>query len=103
MIRPVAYEVVIKERAVEDLDAMRVYDAARVVAAIRQQLTIEPTVETRNRKLLPGFVPRFEHELPVWELRVGERRVFYSVDEPARVVHVWAVIVKGRKTSGELS
>lgn len=99
----VSYRVLVKERAAEDLDALRPYDAARIVAAIRQQLTAEPTLPARNRKPLLGFVPSFEHELPVWELRVGEFRVFYSVEESAGLVHVWAIVAKGRKTTGELS
>ena len=81
----------------------RAYDAARVLAAIRAQLTADPAVPTRNRKPLAGFIPQFEHELPVWELRVGELRVFYSIEEPAKLVLVWAVVAKGRKTTRELS
>ncbi len=44
-------------------------------------------METRNKKKLVGLVPPWEHVEPVWELRVGEFRVFYDVDEvEARVV-----------------
>ena len=31
--------------------------------------------------MLVGLVPPWEHEPPIWELRVGEYRAFYDVDE----------------------
>jgi len=37
----------------------------------------------------------------VWELRVGEYRVFYDVDSDRSVVIVQAVRRKGRRTTGE--
>lgn len=43
--------------------------------AIEEQLTHQPTVETRNRKRLRS------NELAVWELRVGVLRVHYDVEE----------------------
>jgi hypothetical protein len=45
----------------------------------------------RNRKLLPGLRPPWEQELPVWELRVGEWRVFYDVDVAQCIVTVRAI------------
>jgi hypothetical protein len=33
-------------------------------------------VPPRRRKCLIDLTPTFEHELPVWELRVGAFRVF---------------------------
>jgi len=44
-----------------------------ILAAIGEQLTHEPTAETRNRKRLG------ESELSDWELRVQKFRVFYDV------------------------
>lgn len=43
----------------------------RIVAEIREQLVDQPSLPTRRRKCLIDLVPSFEHELPVWELRVG--------------------------------
>jgi mRNA-degrading endonuclease RelE of RelBE toxin-antitoxin system len=40
---------------------------------------------------LSDLTPSFEHELPVWELRVGEFRVFYDVAEEEKRVHIRAV------------
>ncbi len=70
---------------------MRVYDHRIVLSAIEEQLSHQPGVRTRRRKELLNLTPSFEHVPPVWELRVGEFRVFYDVDEPARRVHVRAV------------
>ena len=86
-----AYEIEITDLAVEELKDIRVYDRRRVADAIRNQLTHQPTVATRNRKQLDAAVPEFEHTPPIWELRVGEYRVFYDVDESGQVVYVRAV------------
>jgi hypothetical protein len=46
---------------------------------------------SRNRKMLVRLVPPWEHEPPVWELRIGEYRAFYDVDEAEQRVIVRAV------------
>ena len=62
-----------------------------------------PGRETRNRKILAGLVPLWEHLPPVWELRIGEYRVFYDVDEKTRRVMVRAVRHKPpHKTTEEI-
>jgi hypothetical protein len=38
---------------------------------------------------------------PVWELRVGEYRVFYDVDSDRSVVIVQAIRREGRRTTGD--
>ena len=76
---------------------------ARILDKIEEQLTHEPTRETRNKKMLVGLAPPWEHVQPVWELRVGENRVFYDVDEDASVVIVRAVRYKPpHKTTEEI-
>jgi mRNA-degrading endonuclease RelE of RelBE toxin-antitoxin system len=55
---------------------------------------MNPTQETRNRKMLVGLKPPWEHEEPIWELRVGKHRVFYDVDEDEKKVMVRAVRAK---------
>ena len=57
------------------------------MAAIEAQLSHEPLLETRNRKRLRP------NPLAPWELRVGNIRVFYDVDEPG-IVTVVAIGVK---------
>ena len=85
------YEIRIHELAVAELAALRKYDQRRILDAIEEQLTQQPTLATRRRKCLIGLTPEFEHLQPVWELRVGAVRVFYDVDEGSQWVHVRAV------------
>ena len=39
----------------------------------------------------PKLVPPFEHVPPIWQLRIGDHRAFYDVDDAKRVVLVRAV------------
>jgi len=51
----------------------------------------QPTVETKNRKLMRS------NYLAAWELRIGNLRVYYDVEEePEAVVYINAVGVKER-------
>ncbi len=75
----------------QDLAGLRAFERARVLDQIEEQLAEQPTQETRNKKLLPGLKPPWDHELPVWELRVGEYRVFYDVNDTERQVTVRAI------------
>jgi mRNA-degrading endonuclease RelE of RelBE toxin-antitoxin system len=85
------YEVVVHELALDELESLRSFDQRRVLAEIREQLSDQPTLPTRRRKCLIDLTASFEHELPVWELRVGVFRVFYDVEEEGRRVHIRAV------------
>lgn len=85
------YEIVVHETAVEELESFRAFDRRRILAEIREQLVDQPGVPTRRRKCLIDLTPSFEHELPIWELRVGAFRVFYDVVEEERLVHIRAV------------
>jgi mRNA-degrading endonuclease RelE of RelBE toxin-antitoxin system len=75
----------------EDLAALRVFERRRVLDRIEQELTYQPSLETQNKKPLRGLAPPWEHAAPIWELRVGEYRVFYDVDEAASQVTVRAI------------
>jgi len=88
--------------ALEDLQRLRAHDRARVVAEIERRLAEHPQESSRNRKELTALIPPWEHVPPVWELRVGEHRVFYDVDVEARLVIVRAVRRKGRSTTKEI-
>jgi mRNA-degrading endonuclease RelE of RelBE toxin-antitoxin system len=62
-----------------------------VLDSVDEQLTYQPTIETRNRK------PMRPNPLAPWELRIGNLRVYYDVEEePEAVVHIWAVGIKDR-------
>ena len=86
-----AYEPYITQPAMAELKAIRVFDRRRIVNEIKVQLTNEPTVPTRHRKCLGSVSAGFEHVPPVWELRVGDFRVFYDVAESAQFVYIRAV------------
>ena len=75
----------------QDLAGLRAFERTRILDQIEEQLTHQPTQETRNKKLLPGLKPPWDQELPVWELRVEEYRVFYDVDKTKHVVTVRAI------------
>ena len=63
-----------------------------VLDAVEEQLTHQPTTETKNRK------PMRPNPVAPWELRTGNLRVYYDVQEkPERVVHVRGVGIKLRK------
>ncbi len=62
-----------------------------VLDTVDEQLMYQPTVETKNRK------PMRPNPLAPWELRIGDLRVYYDVeDEPEPVVYINAVGVKER-------
>ena len=88
------FEIFVHELARDEIRQLRRFDQQRIIDEIERQLTHEPTVATQNRKCLVGLNPRFEHMLPIWELRVGDFRVFYDVDDSERQVHVRAIRVK---------
>ena len=62
-----------------------------LLEAVDRQLKHQLTIETRNRK------PMRPNPVAPWELRVGNLRVYYDVEQkPSSVVHVLAVGVKQR-------
>ncbi|MGB7272339.1 MAG: hypothetical protein WBC69_03525 [Geitlerinemataceae cyanobacterium] len=60
-----------------------------VLDSVDEQLTYEPIVITRNRFLMRP------DSIAAWELRIGELRVYYDIEEdPEQVVYICAVGVK---------
>jgi mRNA-degrading endonuclease RelE of RelBE toxin-antitoxin system len=60
-----------------------------VLDSVDEQLTYEPIVITRNRFLMRP------DSIADWELRIGELRVYYDIEEdPEQVVYICAVGVK---------
>jgi len=94
------YDIAYTQEAFKDLQWFRKYEQSMIIDGIEQQLRYEPTVETRNRKRM-SF-----NEIAEWELRLGNFRVLYNVDEQVRIVEVQrigekrgnAFFFKGRKT-----
>ena len=97
------YEIRASADVEGDLRRIKARDRRRILDIMEEQLSHEPNVETRNRKLLVNMVPPFETILPVWELRMADYRVFYDIDEGQRTVYVRAVRRKPRhKTTEEI-
>src|SRR5215470_15108261 len=95
------FEIRFSEGAIADLQALPPFRRATVVNAVERQLAVTPLAKSRNRKELAGLIPPWDQVRPVWELRIGEYRVFYDVDSERGVVVVQAVRRKGRRTTGE--
>ena len=97
------YRVEYADDISDDLAGLRAYDRKRILDRLEKQLRYAPNKRTKNKKPLHGLVPPWEHTDPVWELRIGEYRVFYDVDEPASLVTVRAIRYKPpHKTTEEI-
>lgn len=85
------YSVRFAASVVTDLKQLRASERRRVLDEVERRLTNEPVRPTKKIKQLRKLVPPFEAEPPIWQLRVGDLRVFYDVDETERLVAVRAV------------
>ena len=95
------FEIRFAEGVEEDLRKIRIYYRNQILDAVEEQLAHEPDTRTRNRKLLDNLIPPWQTVAPIWELRVGEYRVFYDVSPTESVVYVRAVRRKRRGTKTE--
>jgi mRNA-degrading endonuclease RelE of RelBE toxin-antitoxin system len=82
------YGIRFSEGVAADLRRVKGSQRTQILDEIKVQLRHEPNRRTRNRKILVGLVPPWEHVEPVWELRMGEYRVFYDVNEEDLTVAV---------------
>ena len=88
------YEIQFADTAIGHLAALTARGRSTVIDAIENQLSHEPLIETRNRKLLRP------NPIASWELRVGALRVFYDVAStgpPATTVSVVRILAVGKK------
>lgn len=98
-----SYTIEYAEAVADDLADLRAYERNNILTAIEKQLLYEPTRETRHRKMLVGLIPPWDHTPPIWQLSIGEYRVFYDVDEEATAVFVRAIRHKPpHKTTEEI-
>lgn len=82
------YQVKFSRNAVDHLKGFPAADRTLIIQTVVASLTHEPHVASRNRKLL------LPNEVATWELRIGDYRVFYEVDQPNQLVEVRAVGIK---------
>ena len=90
------YRVRLAKGVEQDLKRIPVFHRNRILDAIEIQLTNTPDAPTKNRKLLENLITPWEAVPPIWELRVGEYRVFYDVSEEEAVVFIRAIRRKPR-------
>ena len=79
------FDIGFTPEALEDLRLFRKGDRRRIVEAVEAQLSHEPGRETRNRKRLRP------NRMAEWELRIDRFRVFYDIEDSARLVKIEAV------------
>jgi mRNA-degrading endonuclease RelE of RelBE toxin-antitoxin system len=85
------YSIEYSPDAEDHLRFLTARQQAIVLDTVDEQLTHQPTVETRNRK------PMRPNPLAPWELRIGPLRVYYDVeDTPEPKVYIRAVGIKER-------
>ena len=85
------YRIEYSPDAEDHLHGLTVREQAIILDTVDAQLMHQPTVETRNRK------PMRPNPMAPWELRIGNLRVYYDVEEdPEPVVYIRAVGVKER-------
>jgi mRNA-degrading endonuclease RelE of RelBE toxin-antitoxin system len=85
-----AYSIEFSEDAQRHLHQLTARDRAILLDAVEQHLARQPTKVTRKRKLLRA------NPLATWELRVGQFRVFYNVEDEKLIVIVIAIGIKDR-------
>jgi mRNA-degrading endonuclease RelE of RelBE toxin-antitoxin system len=94
------YRVGIVPEALEELENVPVYYRRAIEDAIERRLSREPCRLSKNCKKLEAVVAKFAYEPPLWQLRIGDWRVFYDVDEENKEVVIRAVRKKpkGKRT-----
>jgi mRNA-degrading endonuclease RelE of RelBE toxin-antitoxin system len=84
------YRIEYRHDARLQVQALPKHQQVMLLGKIREQLTSQPQVQTRNRKPLESSA------LGSWELRAGDLRAYYDVIEEERVVRILTVGVKMR-------
>jgi mRNA-degrading endonuclease RelE of RelBE toxin-antitoxin system len=79
------FELEFTASALDDLGYFKRAEQNLILNKIEASLLHEPLVETRHRKSLRP------NDLSAWELRVGNFRVFYDVNEEKKIVLIKVV------------
>lgn len=89
-----AYDLEYTEAAMEHIRALPADRRADIMGGLERRLRHQPTVVTRHRKPMDPDRRMF---VAPWELRLGDVRVYYAVEEePGPKVVVVAVGIKRR-------
>jgi mRNA-degrading endonuclease RelE of RelBE toxin-antitoxin system len=70
------YEILYAKGIKDDFKPIPAYNREEILDKIERQLKEEPGRKTRNKKILEGLRAPWKVKGPLWELRVGEFRVF---------------------------
>jgi mRNA-degrading endonuclease RelE of RelBE toxin-antitoxin system len=90
----VAYTFEYAPHAIDHIRKLSPELRATVMDQLEHRLAHQPAVPARNRKPMD---PDKKMYLAPWELRLGELRVYYAVEEEAKKVIVLAVGIKERE------
>ncbi len=97
------YRIEFARDVVKDLKRLNPYHRNQILEEIENNLLHEPLSLSKNRKLLVNLIPPWDAVSPIWELRVGEYRIFYDVDSTNKIVYIRAVRKKPHgKTTEEI-
>ena len=79
------FEIKFTDQAIADLKLLKKAERRSILSKLETQLIDEPTAETRNRKKLRP------NQLAEWELRLGNFRIFYDVDQDNGLIKIQTV------------
>ena len=83
-----SYQIEFSPESLDHLEKFRKFEQRRITNWIEKQLKNEPLKATRQRKVLRSNL------IATRELRIGDFRVYYDVDEAANVVLIRAIGMK---------
>lgn len=87
------YKIEYPPEVLEHLRFLTKNQQVTVLDMVDKQLSYQPTIKTRNRK------PMRANSLAPWELRIGNLRVYYDVEEePVPTVLIRAIGIKEGNT-----
>jgi mRNA-degrading endonuclease RelE of RelBE toxin-antitoxin system len=79
------YTIEVTPEAQEDLRWFSAREQRIILGGINSHLQYEPTIPTNNRKQLRP------NDQAVWELRIGNFRVLYNVEENIQIIEIQRV------------
>lgn len=91
----VAYRIEYSREALDHLSTLTARQCRTVSDTVDRQLMDHPSVETRNRKRMRP------NPLAPWELRIGDLRVYYDVEDEIVIVLAVGIKVRDRVRIGQ--
>jgi mRNA-degrading endonuclease RelE of RelBE toxin-antitoxin system len=90
------YDIQYSHEAINDLVAIRAYDQRVIIGGIEQHLLYQPRLVSRSRikEMLQPFWSQYR-------LRIEDFRIYYDVDDAARVIYILRVVSKATEQTPE--